>query len=326
MRRLSELLGRPVEAQALAAASPAAGPSPALLEALKQVRDRALEGDDSPVEGVPRAEIDAIAPESLITPRAAALEALLREKLPTLATKDPQGIGYVAKYLGPWVDEALDKFKVEARCTALGLPAADAPEPNCASVQGALSELDDDEWRVASGAGRRLDFGTRLTGQPVIGAAFAESVTRSLFTSTAVSLLGLAGTLLAARQLLALAPALWTLCVTMGLLGLFGLPINVSTSMISCIAVGAGVDFAIHLNFRARQHQGAGAGQRAVDEIGVVTLISALQLACAFLVLLASELAPLRHFGIGLGIGLVGAALGACWFAPTLFAGRSPRA
>jgi predicted RND superfamily exporter protein len=324
--RLSKLLQKPVDRAALAAASPAAAPSPALLEALGHVRDRALEGDDSPVEGVPRAEIDAIAPESLITPRGPALEALLRDKLPTLAAKDPQGIGFAAKYLGDWANEALDKFKVEARCGALGLAPAGEQQPNCASVQAALSEIDDDEWRVMSGEGRRLDFGTRLTGQPVIGAAFAQSTTKSLFTSTAVSLLGLTATLLVARQLLALVPALWTLCVTMGLLGLFGLPINVSTSMISCIAVGAGVDFAIHLNFRARQHHGREAGRRAVDEIGVVTLISALQLACAFLVLLASELAPLRHFGVGLGVGLVGAALGACWFAPSLFAGRQPRA
>jgi len=156
----------------------------------------------------------------------------------------------------------------------------------------------------------------------VIGAAFAESETRSLFESTLVSVVGLALTLLLARQLRALIPALWTLCVTMGLLALLGLPISVGTSMISCIAVGAGVDFAIHLGFRARSFTGADAGQRAVDEIGVVTLISALQLACAFAVLLASELAPLREFGIGLAIGLVGAALGACWLVPWLYRGR----
>lgn len=324
--RLSRLLGKPVDAAALVQASPAAAPSPALLAALTEVRDRSLDSEDSPVEGVPRAEIDAIDPASLIGPRGAELEALLRDKLPTLAAKDPEGIGFVAKHLGPWVDEALLKFKVEARCSALGLPVAAAADakadakagPTCASVQGALSELDDEEWGIAAGEGRRLDFKTRLTGQPVIGAAFAESVTRSLFTSTGVSVVGLAATLLLARQMIALVPALWTLCVTMGLLGLLGLPINVSTSMISCIAVGAGVDFAIHLNIRARAHGGPDAGQRAVDEIGVVTLISALQLAAAFLVLLASEMAPLRHFGVGLALGLVGAALGACWLVPGL--------
>ena len=41
------------------------------------------------------------------------------------------------------------------------------------------------------------------------------------------------------------------------------------------------------------------------------------------LALLASELAPLREFGIGLAIGLVGAALGACWLVPWLYRGRS---
>jgi predicted RND superfamily exporter protein len=121
--------------------------------------------------------------------------------------------------------------------------------------------------------------------------------------------------------MLALVPALWTLCVTMGIFALLGLPISVGTSMISCIAVGAGVDFAIHLNFRARTYVGAEAGARAGDDIGVVTLISALQLAAAFLVLLASEMAPMRHFGLGLAIALVGAALGACWFAPWLARG-----
>lgn len=326
--RLARLVGRPVDASALLQASPAANPSPALLAALAEVRDRALDSEDSPVEDVPRAEIDAIEPTSLLTARGAALEELLRAKLPTLAAKDPEGIGFVAKHLGPWVDEVIGRFRVEARCGALGLSPAAAPDaagPTCASMQGALSELDDEEWRLATGAGRGLDLTARLTGQPVIGAAFAESVTRSLFFSTLVSLAGLAATLVAARQMLALVPALWTLCVTMGLLALFGLPISVGTSMISCIAVGAGVDFAIHLNIRARAHGGPDAGARAVDEIGVVTLISALQLACAFGVLLASEMAPLRHFGIGLALGLVGAALGACWFAPWLFGQRGAK-
>jgi uncharacterized protein len=314
---LTRITGKPVDAAALTTAAPQ-NPSPAMLAAIAEVRDRALDSEDSPVEGVPRAEIDAIDPASLISARGPALEALLRDKLPTLASKDAEGVGFVAKHLGPWVDEVLARFVVEGRCGALGLADAKA----CAPVQSALSELDDDEWRVLAGAGRELTLQTRLTGQPVIGAAFAESETRSLFDSTLVSVIGLALTLLLARQLRALVPALWTLCVTMGLIALMGLPISVGTSMISCIAIGAGVDFAIHLGFRARTFTGPDAGQRAVEEIGVVTLISALQLACAFAVLLASELAPLREFGIGLAVGLVGAALGACWLVPWLYRGR----
>src|SRR5690606_22560670 len=110
-QRLSRLLGRPVDADKLLAASPAAAPSPELLAALAEVRDRALDSEDSPVEGVPKEEIEAIDPASLITPRGEALEALLRERLPTLAEKDPEGIGFVAKHLGPWADDALARFQ-----------------------------------------------------------------------------------------------------------------------------------------------------------------------------------------------------------------------
>jgi predicted RND superfamily exporter protein len=320
---LTRVLGKPVDGKALVGGVPK-DPSPALLAGVLEVRDRALDSEDSPVEGVPRPEIDSIDPASLLAPRGPALEALLREKLPTLAAKDPEGIGFVAKHLGQWVDEVLERFQVEGRCASLGLPltAATPDGPSCAKVQGVLSELDDEEWRTLEGDGRVLAVRARLTGQPVIGAAFAESQTESLRDSTLVSLIGLAITLLLARQLRALVPALWTLAVTMGALALLGLPISVGTSMISCIAMGAGVDFAIHLGFRARQFTGAEQGQRAVDEIGVVTLISALQLACAFLVLMASEMAPLREFGMGLALGLVLAALGACWLVPSLYRGR----
>ncbi len=320
---LTRRLGRPIDGQALLGGVPK-DPSPALLAGVIEVRDRALDSEDSPVEGVPRPEIDSIDPASLLAPRGPALEALLREKLPTLAAKDPEGIGFVAKHLGEWTDEVLERFQVEGRCASLGLPMVPATPggPSCAKVQGPLSELEDEEWRTLAGDGRELAVRARLTGQPVIGAAFAESQTESLWSSTLVSLIGLVLTLVLARQMRALVPAMWTLCVTMGALALLGLPISVGTSMISCIAMGAGVDFAIHLGFRARQFTGPNAGQRAVDEIGVVTLISALQLACAFLVLMASEMAPLREFGMGLALGLVLAAVGACWLVPSLYRGR----
>ncbi|MCB9703479.1 MAG: MMPL family transporter [Myxococcales bacterium] len=329
--RLERLLGRQIDRDLLTSASTKVAPTDALLAALATIRDAALEGEDSPVEGVPREEIDAIDPASLIEPREAALEALLRSKLPTLAESDPEGIGFAAKILGARVDEEILKHRVTQRCAALGLaPSGGEPGKSCADLQPALSELDDEEWRVAAipaGAeGREVAFRPRLTGQPVIGEAFAESVTSSLFSSTLVSVAGLALVLLIARQLFALLPALWTLAVTMGTLAVLGVPISVGTSMVSCIAIGAGVDFAIHLFFRARCHQGPLAGQLAVNEIGAVILISALQLSAAFLVLLNSGMAPLRDFGIGLAIGLLGAGLGACWLVPVIGRWRAGRA
>ena len=92
----------------------------------------------------------------------------------------------------------------------------------------------------------------RLTGQPVIGQAFAESVTSSLSVSTFVSVAGLIVVLALARQLFALIPAIWTLAVSAGIIAALGHPISIGTSMVSCIALGAGVDFAIHLGYRFR--------------------------------------------------------------------------
>jgi len=337
--RLERLLGHPVDPSLLGPGAPLTA-TPELRKALTELRDRALDSEDSPVEGVPREEIDSIDPASLIEPRGPQLEALLREKLPTLAESDPEGVGFAAKFLGSWIDEELINHRARQRCGALGLEAAAADEGDvgdraavagqgavltCATIEPALSELADEEWRVATppaGAEtREVAFRPRLTGQPVIGQAFAESVTSSLLRSTAVSILGLGLVLLVARQLIALAPALWTLAITLGALSLFGVPISVGTSMVSCIAVGAGVDFAIHLLFRARRYPGPESGERAVREIGAVLLISAFQLSAAFLVLLDSGMAPLRDFGIGLAIGLLGAGLGACWLVPELTRG-----
>jgi predicted RND superfamily exporter protein len=130
----------------------------------------------------------------------------------------------------------------------------------------------------------------------------------------------LALVLLVSRHLLALVPATWTLAVTAGLIALLGHPISIGTSMVACIALGAGVDFAIHLGVRAKR---VGGGQAAVDEIGVVILITGVQLAIAFMVMLASAMPPLRQFGVGLAIGLLGAAAGAVWFTPRLYRERS---
>ncbi|MGB1274159.1 MAG: efflux RND transporter permease subunit [Nannocystaceae bacterium] len=330
--RLGRLTGNQIDPAGLTGTT--VKPTPELEAALAKIRDKALNSEDSPVDPPPLAEIESIAPASLIEPRGEELKALLRAKLPTLVASDAEGVGFVAKYLGPWVDEELVAHRVGQRCAALGLGAdtqenkGDEPSA-CAAYQPVLSGLDDLEWGlVVPPAGeiegaRSIEFRPRLTGQPVIGKAFADSVTSSLLFSTLVSIGGLAAMLLFARKLITLVPAMWTLCMTAGLIGLLGHSISVGTSMVSCIALGAGVDFAIHLGFRARSLADAGVpdyGARAVHEIGAVIIISALQLALAFFVLLASEMTPLRHFGVGLAIGLLGAALGACWLVPRLFA------
>jgi hypothetical protein len=315
--RLARLTGAEVDVGGLLAVDLAKDPPAGLVPALVAVRDRALEGDDSPVEGVPRAEIDAIEPTSLISPRGPALEALLREKLPTLAAKDPEGVGFVAKHLGPWVDEELAKVPRRgpvrgARQVGQGVRGG----PDGAVGARRRGVAGDGRQRARDAAGDPLD---RSAGdrRGVRGQRDAQPVRVDA---------GVGGR--AADHAAGVSPAEGAGPRAVDAVRDDGGPVRARDA-----------DQRRHehdLVHRARrgrrlrdppraagaQLHGGRSRDKAVADIGVVTLISALQLALAFLVLVASEMAPLREFGIGLAIGLVGAALGACWLVPWLYRGK----
>jgi predicted RND superfamily exporter protein len=344
--RLGRLVGEDVEAQRFEAIVASKATAASMADELRRLRDRAL-GTDEVVEPVPEAERQAVDPAKLFDNRGKPLEAYLQEKLPTLVAKDPEGVGFLAEMLAQWVDEAIESHRFTAACVALGVPVppppseagADPlpggePEPTaaeaaktegqrCREVLWTLSELGDAEWKIPAGVDAPVlashPWKIRLTGQPVIGQAFAESVTESVTDSTFVSLAGLAIVLILFRQLRTLVPAVWTVLVTSGVIYLLGHPISIGTSMVTNIALGAGVDFAIHLGVRARQSKGPEPGREATDALGGVILVTGVQLAVAFLVLLASEMPPLQQFGVGLAIGLMGAATGAVWLTPRLY-------
>ncbi len=344
--RVQRLLGRPFDDAALGALLSVDEDDPELAKALQAARERAF-GTDEVIEPLEETEYSAVPLSAIATKRGKDLEAVLREHLPTLVEKDPEGVKFAAEQLGQWVDELLERHRVTAACTSLGLEGADppapasapAPEPAadpmgfeeepaapkpvgpCGELLTVLSELEDAEWTApadipADSVARVIPVSLSITGQPIIGQAFADSVYTSLGLSTLVSIAALALTLLIAGHIRALLPAVWTLVITGGAIALLGHPISIGTSMVSCIALGAGVDFAIHLGVRARAE--GGDGQAAVDALGGVVLITGVQLALAFLVLMASEMPPLRQFGVGLAIGLLVAAAGAVWLTPRL--------
>lgn len=299
--------------------------SPGLEKEILEFRREATDAEEGFFEvEVPDEERDALQPEKLLNKRGKALEDYLTKTMPTVAEGDPEGITFAADHLASWIDDAKSKYGVEAACGKLELSSE-----QCESARPILGELDDEEWDAtgleAGLANRTIPFVLHLTGQPVIGQAFAESVSRSLWRSTLVSLLALAIVLAISRSTFALVPAVWTLLVTGGILGALGHPISVGTSMVACIALGTGVDFAIHLGVRARREGGENPGEKAVDAIGTVIVISAIQLSAAFLILGLSDMTPLRQFGVGLAVGLTGAGLGAVWLSPMLLKTRNKR-
>ncbi len=343
--RAEAALGKPLTEAELDALLDPGSKDAAMLAEAERLRERAL-GTEEVIESLPPEVYEDVALEQLLTLRGKALEDYLRQQLPELVAKDAEGPKYVARELERWLGESRDRIRVESMCKRLGLenaapvakkavpegmeglgfddePAAFVPSGACGAFADVLSELEDAEWAIPPDVDakvvREAPWRLQITGQPLIGQAFAESATRSLWISTIVSFVALALVLVAGRHLLAIIPATWTVVVTLGVIALLGHPIGIGTSMVSCVAMGAGVDFAIHLSVRARESRAADRGSEAVRELGGVAIVTGLQLAAAFAVLIASSMPPLRQFGIGLAIGLMVAAAGAVWFAPILF-------
>jgi len=110
--------------------------------------------------------------------------------------------------------------------------------------------------------------------------------------------------LLSARVgLLAILPNVVAILVFFGLLGWFGVSLNLGTSLIATIALGIAVDSSVHYMWRlSRELRGesdqAAAIQRAMRAVGGPMLYIALALGAGFLTFAGSGFPPIRNFGL----------------------------
>ena len=94
-------------------------------------------------------------------------------------------------------------------------------------------------------------------------------------------------------------------------MGLGGIPLGVGTSMFASIAVGAGVDFPIHILDRLRvtvrsgELNSAGVFRNTLAFTGRALFFTAMIVAVGFLLLCVSEFRTLNRFGLLIGLGMV---------------------
>ena len=103
--------------------------------------------------------------------------------------------------------------------------------------------------------------------------------------------------------LLAILPNVLAITVFFGLLGWFGVFLNLGTSLIATIALGIAVDSSVHYMWRlGRELRGesdqAAAIQRTMRAVGGPMLYTTLALAAGFLTFGGSSFPPIRNFGI----------------------------
>lgn len=114
-----------------------------------------------------------------------------------------------------------------------------------------------------------------------------------------------------------------SLIINFGIMGYAGIDLNVSTAMISSIAIGIGIDYVIHF-LSAYHHE-----RQLTDDLEVVnkkTLLStgkaiifnALAVALGFAVMVFSNFVPMRHFGMLIAIIMFTSATASLTILPAL--------
>ena len=125
--------------------------------------------------------------------------------------------------------------------------------------------------------------------------------------------------------LVSMIPNLTPIVLTLGLMGWFGIPIDLFTMLIGSIAIGLAVDDTIHFmhNYR-RYHHETGDVPEAVRSTLLTTgramLVTTVVLSCGFFLYMFATLSNLFNFGLLTGFALIMALLADLFLAPALMA------
>jgi predicted RND superfamily exporter protein len=115
-----------------------------------------------------------------------------------------------------------------------------------------------------------------------------------------------------------------------GLMGTFGIELNVVTAMLSSIMIGVGVDYTVHFLWRFREERRAGhtaeqAAFVALTSVGRGIVFNALAVVVGFSVLGLSNFLPVRFFGFLVVVSISACLLAAMALMPALVVWLDPR-
>jgi len=123
--------------------------------------------------------------------------------------------------------------------------------------------------------------------------------------------------------LIAVLPVGFSLLLVLAALALAGTPLGIANSMFAGIALGIGLDFAIHLTtaYRQRLREGMAAGEalhRTLELTGPAVCVSEASITAGFSVLMLSEIAPNVQLGVMICLCLLTCAVTTLLLIPSL--------
>ncbi len=123
--------------------------------------------------------------------------------------------------------------------------------------------------------------------------------------------------------LLAVIPLVVTVSLNFGIMGLFGIPLDIGTVMISSIAIGIGIDYAIHFlaRYRTELVKGASAADAIVtttSTTGRAIVFNAIAVGLGFLVLAFSSIYSLGMVGWIIALTMLVSSVGSMTLLPAI--------
>lgn len=202
---------------------------------------------------------------------------------------------------------------------------------NYADTRRLMREVRTYERRSLAPHGLRLGF----AGDVAVSQALIGSVVATQVSSLALSLLGIFAVTAwlsrsVSRGLLCVLPAAFAVLLNFAAMGWFRVPLGVATSMFAGMALGVGVDYAIHLLARHASLREDGLAPRealaaALATTGPAILIDSWSSLLGFAVLLASQVPANHRLGGLLALSLFDCMLATLLIIPALLARQPAR-
>ncbi|MDI1477904.1 MMPL family transporter [Polyangium sp. y55x31] len=227
--------------------------------------------------------------------------------------------------------EAMARAKELVAATKITPPEGPKGERFHAAIATALMDLDVPSVALPPAAGEAPQkLGVSVTGLPVMHAGLSRSVESNQWKSLFFAL-GCVLVIMAAlfrsfwSGLLGILPIMLTMAVIYGGMGLLGVRLDIGTSMLASLIIGAGVDYAVHLMVAWSAPDKSPlteAATTAARQTGPAIWVNALMVAAGFFVLTLGDARPLQNVGGLTAAAMVTAALATMLVIP-LFARKT---
>jgi hypothetical protein len=189
---------------------------------------------------------------------------------------------------------------------AIAPPPGPKGERFLTAVAAALMDMDLGAAALPAGAGEEAkELGIAVTGLPVMHAGLSKSVEKNQWASLSLAL-GLVLVIMSAlfrsvwSGLLGVAPIVLTMLVIYGLMGILDVRLDIGTSMLASLIIGAGVDYAVHLMVAWNAPDDAplaDSARTAARRAGPAIWVNAIMVSAGFFVLTLGDARPLQNVG-----------------------------